>query len=145
MIVTDESNGNEVEMVVTGQNRLSQESVHRMVKQAEEFVDEDARFRQSVIAQNRFESYVYGVKNAIKDESNSAELSDKDKNIILAEVHKAKAFIKENTMHFKASKEDFDEAQQVMEKVVAPIMSKFRREIHPSGNKDGGSGHNNEF
>jgi molecular chaperone DnaK (HSP70) len=142
VIVEDESNGNKQEMVVTSQNRLSQESIHRMMEQAEEFAVEDARSREAAIALVEFESYVYGVKHAINDEGISAEVSDHDRKIVLAEVKKAKAFVKENRSLMKASKGKLEEAQHAMERVVAPIMSKLQRATFPSGDsrgKDGGS------
>jgi molecular chaperone DnaK len=131
---------NKQEMVVTSGNRLSQESIHRMREQAEEFADEDARWREAAIALDEFESYVYGVKNALKDEGISAEVSDHGRKIVLGEVKKAKAFVKENRALLKASKGEFEEAQRAMEKVVAPIMSKMQRATLPSGDSSGRDG-----
>jgi molecular chaperone DnaK (HSP70) len=107
-----------------------------MVKEAEEFADEDAKIRETIDAKNGFESYVYGVKNAINDEKKAAKLSDEDKETVEAEVKKAQEWIEENP---KASKEEFDETQKAMEKVVSPIMSKLYQGGKPSGD-EGGSG-----
>ena len=133
----DKANGKKEEITITNdKGRLSQEEIDRMVKEAEEFADEDAKVRETIDAKNGFESYVYGVKNAINDEKKAAKLSDEDKETVEAEIKKAQEWIEENP---KASKEEFDETQKAMEKVVSPIMSKLYQGGKPSGD-EGGSG-----
>ena len=107
-----------------------------MVKEAEEFADEDAKVRETIDAKNGFESYVYGVKNAVKDDKKAAKLSDEDKETVEAEVKKAQEWMEENP---KATKDEFDETKQAMEKVVAPIMSKLYQGGKPPGD-EGSSG-----
>jgi hypothetical protein len=103
-----------------------------MVKEAEEFADEDAKVRETIDAKNGFESYVYGVKNTIKDDKKAAKLSDEDKETVEAEIKKAQEWLEENP---KASKDEFDETQKAMEKVVSPIMSKLYQGGKPPGDE----------
>ena len=108
----DKANGKKEEITIKNdKGRLSQEEIDRMVKEAEEFADEDAKVRETIDAKNGFESYVYGVKNAINDEKKAAKLSDEDKETVEAEIKKAQEWIEENP---KASKEEFDEMMAEM-------------------------------
>jgi heat shock protein 5 len=79
---------------------------------------------------------VYGVKNALKDDKKADKLSDEDKETVEAEVKKAQEWMDENP---KATKDEFDEAKQAMEKVVSPIMSKLYQGGKPPGD-EGSSG-----
>ena len=133
----DKANGKKEEITITNdKGRLSQEEIDRMVKEAEEFADEDAKVRETIDAKNGFESYVYGVKNTIKDDKKAAKLSDEDKETVEAEIKKAQEWLEENP---KASKDEFDETQKAMEKVVSPIMSKLYQGGKPPGD-EGSSG-----
>jgi heat shock protein 5 len=133
----DKKTGNKNKITITNdKGRLSQEEIDRMVKEAEEFADEDAKVRETIDAKNGFESYVYGVKNALKDDKKADKLSDEDKETVEAEVKKAQEWMDENS---KATKDEFDEAKQAMEKVVSPIMSKLYQGGKPPGD-EGSSG-----
>ena len=66
----------------------------------------------------------------------AAKLSDEDKETVEAEIKKAQEWLEENP---KASKDEFDETQKAMEKVVGPIFSKLYQGGKPSG-EEGGSG-----
>jgi len=79
---------------------------------------------------------VYNVKNTINDEKKAAKLSDEDKETCEAEIKKAQEWLEENP---KASKDEFDETQKAMEKIVSPIFSKLYQGGKPSG-EEGGSG-----
>ena len=48
--------------------RLSAEDIERMVKEAEEFADEDKAVKERVDARNALEGYAYNIKNQLDDE-----------------------------------------------------------------------------
>jgi endoplasmic reticulum chaperone BiP len=52
---------------------LSQEEIDRMVREAEEFVEEDRMVRERVDARNKLEAYVYSVKSTM----DSGKMADK--------------------------------------------------------------------
>merc|ERR1711935_480171 len=47
--------------------RLSQEDIDRMVREAEEFAEEDKKVKERIDARNGLESYLYNLKNTLDD------------------------------------------------------------------------------
>ena len=45
-----------------GPGRLSEDEIERMVREAEEFADEDAKLRENVEARNQFEACAYQLR-----------------------------------------------------------------------------------
>ena len=47
---------------------MSEEEIERMVREAEEFADEDKKVQGRINARNGLESYLYNLKNTLEDE-----------------------------------------------------------------------------
>merc|ERR1711975_148113 len=65
----DKGTGKSEKITITAEKgRLSEEEIERMVREAEEFADEDKAMAERVNARNSLEGYAYQVKNSLNDE-----------------------------------------------------------------------------
>merc|ERR1712032_1080250 len=72
----DKGTGKAEKITITAEKgRLSEEEIERMVKEAEEFAEEDKKVKERIDARNGLESYLYNLKNTLNDEEKG--LSDK--------------------------------------------------------------------
>ncbi|KAI3648966.1 hypothetical protein MP228_006820 [Amoeboaphelidium protococcarum] len=110
--------------------RLSEEDIERMLKEAEEYAEEDRIFKERIEAKNGLETYLYSVKNQLSDEVGK-KLEDEDKDAISSIVKEKIEWMESNAE--TATKEDYEEVKAEVEAVVNPIMSKLY-------GQEGGSG-----
>jgi len=120
----DKGTGKSEKITITNdKGRLSDEEIKRMVDEAKEFEEEDKKIKERIDAKNALESYIYNIKNTINDEEKVAgKLSDEDKETLEDLVKSTTEWIDENPT---SDKDEFDEKQKEVEKVVNPIMSKL--------------------
>jgi len=120
----DKGTGKSESITITNdKGRLSQEEIDRMVKEAEDFADEDKKVKDRIDAKNSLESFVYNIKNTIGDEEKVKDkLSEEDKETLEAETKKVIDWMEENP---SADKEEYDEKQKEIEKISNPIFSKL--------------------
>merc|ERR1711898_52684 len=65
----DKATGKAEKITITAdKGRLSQEDIERMVREAEEFADEDKKVQERITAKNSLESYLYRMKNDLDDD-----------------------------------------------------------------------------
>lgn len=110
--------------ITNDKSRLSQADIDRMLKEAEQFKEEDLRRKELVEAKDSFERYLYQLKDQVTDEKKLAgKINDDDKKVILDAVADAQKWA--DAHNESASKEDFEEQRAKVEKLVAPIMTKL--------------------
>uniref|UniRef100_A0A7S1BXC5 Uncharacterized protein n=2 Tax=Corethron hystrix TaxID=216773 RepID=A0A7S1BXC5_9STRA len=116
----DKGTGKSEKITITAEKgRLSQEDIDRMVREAEEFADEDKKVKERIDSRNGLESYLYNLKNTLDDDEKSASISAEDKKELTDAVDEALDWLEENP---EADKEDYDEKQKEIEQVSGPIM-----------------------
>nr|AAB58248.1 endoplasmic reticulum HSP70 homolog [Pneumocystis carinii] len=104
--------------------RLSQEEIDRMIKEAEQFADEDRAQKEKIEARNSLESYVHTLKNQLKDtEGMGGKLSEEDKKTISDAVEETLKWLEQNSM--TATTVDFEEKRNALSDIVMPITSKL--------------------
>ncbi|KZV36440.1 hypothetical protein F511_15945 [Dorcoceras hygrometricum] len=118
----DKAGGRSAEITITDdKGRLSDEEIERMVKEGEEFAEEDKRARDRVDARNSLESYSYNMRNQIADKDKLADrLDSDDKEKIDAATKEILEWIDANQ---NAEKEDYDEKMAELESVCNPIIA----------------------
>eukprot|EP00294_Goniomonas_avonlea_P013451 CAMPEP_0114551386 /NCGR_PEP_ID=MMETSP0114-20121206/6580_1 /TAXON_ID=31324 /ORGANISM="Goniomonas sp, Strain m" /LENGTH=659 /DNA_ID=CAMNT_0001736225 /DNA_START=77 /DNA_END=2056 /DNA_ORIENTATION=- len=138
----DKGTGKSEKITITNdKGRLSQEEIDRMVKEAEEFADEDKKAREKVDAKNAFSGYVYNVKATINDDEKVGDkISDEDKESIKEEVKKMTDWLDEND---NAEASEYEEKQKEFEKIVNPIFTKLYQ-AGGGGAEGGGSSSDDE-
>lgn len=137
----DKGTGKSNKITITNdKGRLSQEEIDRMVKEAEEFAEEDKKNKDKIDSKNGLESYVYNVKSTIEDEEKVKDkLSEEDKESVEEIVKSTIEWLEKNA---DAEKEDYDEKLKELEKVVQPVMSRLYqgKEGGAEGGADSGEG-----
>jgi len=130
----DKGTGKAEKITITAEKgRLSEEDIERMVREAEEFAEEDKKVKGCIDARNGLESYLYNMKNTLDDEEKGVadNISAEDKKELQDLVDEVLDWMDENP---EAEKEDFDEKQKEVENVANPIMRQFY-----AGGADGGA------
>merc|ERR1712053_8967 len=64
--------------ITADKGRLSQEEIERMVREAEEFAEEDKIMKETIDAKNSLEGYAYSMKNTVNDEDKLGDKIDED-------------------------------------------------------------------
>ena len=108
--------------ITNDKGRLSQDEIDRMVKEAEEFAEEDKRVKEKIDARNKLETYIYNMKSTINDKD---KLSDKidpdDKEKIQAALKESLDWLDDNQ---NAETEEYDEKLKEVEAVCNPVIKK---------------------
>lgn len=118
--------------ITNDKGRLSQEEIDRMVKEAEEFAEEDKKVKERIDARNNLETYVYNMKSTINEKDKLADKIDSDdKEKIEETLKEALDWLDENQ---SAEKEDFEEKLKEVEAVCNPVIKKvYEKTGGPSG------------
>ncbi|XP_073306649.1 luminal-binding protein 5-like isoform X1 [Primulina huaijiensis] len=118
----DMAAGRSAKITITNdKGRMSEEEIERLVKEAEEFAEEDRKVKERIDARNGLESYLYNMRNQIDDKDKLADKLDPD------EKEKIEAVTKEALRWMDdsqdAEKEDYDEKLKEVESVCNPIIT----------------------
>lgn len=130
----DKGTGKSEKITITAdKGRLSQEEIERMVREAEEFAEEDKKVQQRINAKNGLESYLYNLKNTLDDEEKGVadKIEAAEKNELVSLIDETLDWLEENP---EAETEEFQEKQKEVEQVANPIM----RKVYGSAGAPGG-------
>ncbi|KAF2299303.1 hypothetical protein GH714_031424 [Hevea brasiliensis] len=118
-------------------NGILNEEIDRMVREAEEFAEEDKKVKEKIDARNSLETYVYNMKNQINDKDKLADkLESDEKEKIETAVNEALEWLDDNQ---KAEKEDYEEKLKEVEAVCNPIITAvYQRSGGAPGGPSGG-------
>jgi heat shock protein 5 len=133
---TDKASDKSEQITITSEKgRLSEEDIQRMVKEAEEFEEDDKKAREKVEAKNSLENYVYSIRNTLNDDSKGLKdkIEEEDKETIETAVKETIEWLDE---HLGAEKEEYDEKYKELEQVVQPIFSKLYAQAGAAGQGD---------
>lgn len=135
----DKASGKSEKITITNdKGRLSQDDIDRMVREAEEFAEEDKKVKEKIDARNSLETYVYNMKNQINDKDKLADkLESDEKEKIETAVKEALEWLDDNQ---SAEKEDYEEKLKEVEAVCNPIITAVyqRSGGAPGSESDGG-------
>ncbi|WP_439937375.1 molecular chaperone DnaK [Nocardia sp. N13] len=96
----DQASGREQSMTISGGSALSKDEIDRMVKEAEQYAEEDAKRREAVEARNQGDQLVYTTEKFLAD--NAEKLPEDVKTEVQADVDALKAILEKED----ASSED---------------------------------------
>jgi len=117
----DKASGKAQKITITSEKgRLSDEEIERMVREAEQYAEEDKRNREIVEARNQLESYLYNVKASLSDQLKEG-LEEDDRSTLETTIDEALEWLEG---HPADDKEAYDEKQKEVEQVVNPIIQK---------------------
>jgi heat shock protein 5 len=129
----DKGTGKSEKITITAdKGRLSQEEIERMVREAEEFAEEDKLMKETIDARNGLEGYAFSMKNTITDPEKLGEkISEEDKETIQTAITETIEWLEE---HPDAEKEQYADKQKELEAVCNPIITKlYQQHGAPSG------------
>jgi len=107
-----------------------------MVKEAEEFAEQDKEAKEKIDARNALEGYAYNMRNQINDEEKlGGKLDEEDKNTIEEAVKEVIEWLDENK---DADKEAYQEKQKELEGKTNPIVTKVYQQAGGAGGAPGG-------
>jgi heat shock protein 5 len=131
----DKGTGKSEKITITSdKGRLSEDEIERMVREAEEYADEDAAVKKRIEARNKLESYCYQLKNQLDDEEGvGAKLAPADKTKVEDAVSNALDWLDENQ---EADLETLEAKQKELEGKINPIM----KDVYGSGGAGAGAG-----
>ncbi|CAD8188529.1 unnamed protein product [Paramecium pentaurelia] len=123
---SEQSTGKKNQIQITGDNKLSKEEIDRMIKEAEQFAEEDKIAKEKIDAKNSLDSYIYSIKNQIEDEKKLAKhLTEEQKQTLKDAVQKSEDWIKKDEANY--DKEDFEGELKDLQKVCDPIIQEAQK------------------
>jgi len=121
----DKGTGTKNQITITNDhNRLTPEQIDKMIKDAEQFAEDDKKIKEKVEAKNELESYAYSLKNQLSDkEKLGGKLSDEDKTKVEEAVDETIKWMESNAESAEAS--DLKSKKKELEDTVQPIIAKL--------------------
>nr|CCA16151.1 AlNc14C19G1933 [Albugo laibachii Nc14] len=118
----EKSTGKENKITITNdKGRLSKEEIDRMVQEADLYKDQDERNKLRVECKNKLESYVFHVRNTIRDDKIADKLSDEEKKQVESKIEETISWLDQNTA---AERDEFESKQKDVEDMVNPLLQK---------------------
>ncbi|KAG5387387.1 hypothetical protein IGI04_038857 [Brassica rapa subsp. trilocularis] len=103
--------------ITNDKGRLTQEEIDEMIREAEEFAEEDRIVKEKIDAKNKLETYVYNMKSSLEKLAEKISYEDKAKmEVVLKE---ALEWLEENV---NAEKDDYEEKLKEVESVCNPVI-----------------------
>ena len=142
----DKGTGKAEKITITAdKGRLSQDEIERMVREAEEFADEDKKVQGRINAKNGLESFLYNLKNTLDDEEKgvSDKIDADEKKGLVTMIDEALDWLEENP---EAEADEYAAKQKEVEAVSNPIMRKvYGASGAPGGSSEGGEDSSDSF
>merc|ERR1711965_704557 len=129
----DKGTGKAEKITITAEKgRLSEEDIERMVREAEEFAEEDKKVKERIDGRNGLEGYLYNLKNTLDDDEKGLadKVSAEDKKELTDAIDEVLDWLEENP---EAEKEDYSEKQKEVEQVANPIMRELYQQAGAGG------------
>merc|ERR1711865_314065 len=100
--------------ITAEKGRLSEEEIERIVREAEEFAEEDKKVKERIDARNGLESFLYNLKNTLDDDEKGVadKVPAEDLKELQDSIDETLDWLEENP---EAEKEDYDEKQKEIE------------------------------
>eukprot|EP00611_Tribonema_gayanum_P016608 TRINITY_DN28_c0_g1_i1.p1 TRINITY_DN28_c0_g1~~TRINITY_DN28_c0_g1_i1.p1 ORF type:complete len:757 (-),score=280.65 TRINITY_DN28_c0_g1_i1:398-2431(-) len=131
----DKGTGKAEKIVIKAdKGRLSEEEIARMVKEAEQYADEDKEVKDRVDAKNGLESYLYNLKSMLEDTDKGVadKISATEKEELESEIQEALDWLDNQTTGTDA--DDFKSKQKEVEQIANPIFKNLYQSTgHTSG------------
>ncbi|GJW25587.1 luminal binding protein [Tanacetum coccineum] len=134
------ASGKSEKITITNEKgRLSQDEIDRIVKEAEDYAEEDKKKIEKIGARNTLEAYIYNMKSQINDKDKLADkLEEDEKEKIETATKEALEWMEDNQ---SAEKEDYDEKLKEVETVYNQIITAV---YERSGGAPGGGSESTE-
>merc|ERR1712013_499750 len=138
----DKATGKSEKITITNdKGRLTEDQIEKMIKEAEQFADEDKKVKERVDAKNAFDGYIHSMRSATEGSGDNKGLSEKlesdEKEQIMDALKDGQSWLDSNP---EADAEEIKEKHKEIEGICAPIISKY----YGGGGGGGGGGDEDE-
>ena len=128
------TSGKQAQIRIENKDKLSDEQVERMVRDAEEFQDDDQKALERVEARAALETYVHEAKGKLKDKDLRGRMEEDDVDHVQAELRAADDWIDSKE---GASKEEYEEKLlELQDMTVGPTLAKYADGAVMGGEED---------
>ena len=132
----DKGTGKAEKITITAdKGRLSEEEIERMVREAEEFAEEDKKVQGRINARNGLESYLYNLKNTLDDDEKGIgkNIEAAEKNELVSLIDETLDWLEENP---EADADEYAAKQKEVEQVSNPLIKKAYQKAGGSAGAD---------
>ncbi|EAR82836.1 heat shock 70 kDa protein (macronuclear) [Tetrahymena thermophila SB210] len=127
----DQATSKSNKITITNQKgRFSQDEIEKLVKEAEQYKEQDEQIKKKIDAKNSLENYTYSVRNSLNDEKIREKISQEDKRQVQNLVESTQRWIESNS---DASPEEYQNKQKELENIFNPIMMKVYQQSSQAG------------
>jgi molecular chaperone DnaK len=134
----DQASGREQSMTISGGSALSKDDIDRMVKEAEQYAEEDARRREAVEVRNQGDQLVYTTEKFIAD--NAEKIPDEVKTEVTADVDALKAVLAEEDADKDAIQSAITKLGESSQKMGAAMYAAAEADSAAAGGTTGATG-----
>ena len=121
----DLGTGNEQKITITASTKLNKDEIDRMVKQAQDYSDQDKRTKEKVETKNKADTLAYSAEKTLKDMAGKIDSAQKQK---------AEAAIKDLRESIKSDDEkDMQQKMDALTNILHEISSKMYQETAKKG------------
>merc|ERR1712096_354767 len=136
----DKGTGKAEKITITNdKGRLTEEQIEKMIREAEEFAEEDKLLKEKVDARNAFDGYIHSMKSAVEGSGENKGLGEKmdsdEKEKIQDALKDGQEWIDSNP---EADAEEIKDKHKEIEGICAPIISKYYGQGGGGGGGDEG-------
>merc|ERR1719451_267735 len=123
----DKGTGKSEKITITNdKGRLTEEQIEKMIKEAEQFADEDKLAKERIDARTAFDGYIHSMKSAIEGSGENKGLGEKmdedEKETIDDAIKDGQDWLSSNP---EADAEEIKEKQKEIEGICSPIIQKY--------------------
>merc|ERR1712118_248724 len=136
----DKGTGKSEKITITNdKGRLTEEQIEKMIKEAEQFAEEDKKVKERVYAKNAFDGYMHSMKSAVEGSGEnkglSEKLDDEEKEKVMDALKDGQSWLDSNQ---EADAEEIKDKHKEIEGICAPIISKYYGQGGGGGGDEGG-------
>merc|ERR1712057_57048 len=123
----DKGTGASEKITITNdKGRLTEEEIEKMIREAEEFAEEDKLAKERIDARNAFNGYIHSMKSAVEGSGENKGLGEKmdedEKETVDDAIKDGQDWLSSNP---EADTEEIKEKQKEIEGICSPIVQKY--------------------
>jgi molecular chaperone DnaK len=138
----DQASGKEQSMTISGGSALSKDDIDRMVREAEQYAEEDAKRREAVEVRNQADQLVYTTEKFLAD--NSEKLPEDVKTEVQADVDALKAILENSEASADELQAGITKLGESSQKMGAAMYAAAEADAAAAGGNDGSTGESDD-
>ena len=125
----EKSTGKSSNVTITNdKSRLTKEEIERMTRDAEQYEEEDKKFKEQVEAKNGLEAYCFQIRSTLTDDKLKDKIDEETVKPIVEKTTDTLQWLESNQL---AEVEEFQAKRKELEEVFTPIMEKIYASAMP--------------